>query len=607
MNINNQGATIGQQNISSSIINNISGTKPFTQQNINSEVVNNYLSRSAEYGELLEQLEELEEMLEDLPESKEEKREKYRQKIAKHQEKIEQYKQDVFRLAERFSQITINTDRIKRARAFFEDGKFGEADVVLNEAEIEEEQTSLLQASSRKKSELEKLQTQLKENAAEFILKAQTTLLQLDDAENRISRACGFYEKALESDRSGETLFDYANFLQTYRLFDDAMKHYGEALNIFRKETIDDPNRGLAVSNVYYNMANIKALHYDKDGAVELYQLALEVQKALIMTYPNIEEVLEMNVGVSNRVADVMMVHYDFEGAVQMLEHALQTGKELCEMNPAHDLTLALSLNNLGKLHFTVGNDRDAFGLFDQAMTIFVQRHQETNDKSLLPHMAKLQGNLGVIIERHEGFEQAERLLTNSTGLFRMLMEEDPDKYLADYAHSLNNLGVMYLRAKRLEQSTETLSESLSIYRNLTPHNPEVYLPQVALTLGNLAKTYMGLEQLASAREAQEEAFGLYLLLSKERPAVFLPDVARELLSKSMLEMKVMNIEEALKNSLMALDTLMPFVETDSPTQSILDLMHRGLTNCEILGFDATRWLKEYHPDKLWIMKLLEE
>lgn len=607
MQIDNSGAVIGQQNISSSIINNISGTKPFTQQNINSEVINNYLSRSAEYGELMEQLAEFQEMYDDTPESKAEKREKYAIKMAKQQEKIEQYRQDVFRLAERFSQISINTDRIKRAKAYFEEGKFREADAVLDENEIEQEQQALLKNAKKKKQELNKLQGQLKENAAEFILKAQTTLLRLEEAEQRITKACHYYEQALNSDRSGDNLFDYANFLLSYRLFDQALEYYEEALKVFQKLSIDDTNYGLAVAIIYHNMAHLYALHHQKETAEDFYKKSLETQKPLMMTYPDVEVILSQSVDTLNKMANLFIEHYEFDKAIGALEYALESSRDLVESNPEYYQTdLAVSLNNLGKLHYACGHFDQAEQTFRESAELFKVLYEQEMDQAYIPNLAKIHCNIGTILQEKAEYEEAEKFLKTGNTMFRSLMAKDADLYMADYANSLNSMGIVHNRLGQIDLALQEFEEALDGFKQLTPYNPEVYLPEVANVLGNTAEVYLKLNRPEEAHQCHQNALNYFIVLAKDKPSLFLPDVARVLLNLSIFKMKVQDMEEGLMNSLKALDTLMPFLELDPVPQAVLAYARRALEICQVLQFDTEAWLMAEFPDKIWIMKLLE-
>jgi hypothetical protein len=89
-------------------------------------------------------------------------------------QKIEtRFRDDVIRLAETFSRIEINTERLRLAKKFFEEGKISEADNVLKEKDMAAAGDAALAVKVRNDSVL--LQT-----ANEFALKSQLKALKMD-------------------------------------------------------------------------------------------------------------------------------------------------------------------------------------------------------------------------------------------------------------------------------------------------------------------------------------------------------------------------------------------------------------------------------------------
>lgn len=102
-------------------------------QNIKDSKINitQILGKSYQYKDLLERLNEQQEIFDLIPENNTEKRLKISGKINELKSLIEQFKQDVLSLAATFEKIEINTERLKRAKEFFDRGELSEARSVL--------------------------------------------------------------------------------------------------------------------------------------------------------------------------------------------------------------------------------------------------------------------------------------------------------------------------------------------------------------------------------------------------------------------------------------------------------------------------------------------
>src|SRR5262249_15011350 len=138
-------------------------------QDVNNSSVNitQILGKSAEHKDLLNQLETKRELLAYVPEDKTEKRLKISQDIAQFEAQIEQFKQDVLRLAQEFNRIEINTDRLRRAKAHFEQGEIAAARAVFESEheQMQDENNRLVREKTRYE---QGVSPQLKQSSEEF-------------------------------------------------------------------------------------------------------------------------------------------------------------------------------------------------------------------------------------------------------------------------------------------------------------------------------------------------------------------------------------------------------------------------------------------------------
>ncbi|MCC7210515.1 MAG: tetratricopeptide repeat protein [Candidatus Brocadia sp.] len=233
-----------------------------------------------DYQKLVEQIKELEQDLKDIPTDKVLSRLNKGDKLEKLRKQEQDFKQQVIRLAETFNKIEINTERLKQAQQYFAQGKFREADAVLKAEELSLDQKQLLDAKVRKTRELEELNKQLISNSSEFLIKAQITATNLSNP-NRFQDACSFYEKSIQSYPTFENLFQYAYFLHEHNQHNDAGRYYQEVMNKFGRE-MDTTTRAMTLNN----LGALQAAKNEFEDALKSYREALEIYRKLAQANP---------------------------------------------------------------------------------------------------------------------------------------------------------------------------------------------------------------------------------------------------------------------------------------------------------------------------------
>jgi tetratricopeptide (TPR) repeat protein len=294
------------------------------------QVEQNILPKSYEYSDLLDQLNTQIELFALLPKSETEKRLKVSGKINNLKDVIERFKSDVLQLARAFQNIDINTERLQRAKAFFDKGEFGEARAVL-EIELEQmqdEQTHLLE--ERKYYETEVLPKLIK-NAEEFRILALSTLTNYADP-NRFENARNYFERSIKSHAKKSNIFQYALFLNRHNQFIEAEKYYLQYLNDFASQSPE-------------NEENDLASQFSRSEKAEVLN-----NLALLHSYQN-----------------------RYEEALKEHEEALQIYRILSGINPNTYLPrVALTLNNLTTLYTELNNPEEALKKYQEASQIYL-------------------------------------------------------------------------------------------------------------------------------------------------------------------------------------------------------------------------------------------
>jgi len=317
-------------------------------------------SKYEDYQKMLKDLEKLEKYYKRIPEEEIQERLECSQEINQQKKMIEAYKQEVLRLAETFSKRAINTERLKQAKAYFEQGKLREADAILKTEDLQNDQNALLSAKEKNESERQTIEQNLQNNANEFLLKAQLRATQF--TENRMQETIAFYEQALASYRSPENLFEYAHFLQEQRQFKKAMPLYQEALGIYQKLAEKNPEA------------------YLPDVAMTL-----------------------------NNLAVLLKDQGQFAEAKEAYQEALGIYQKLAEKNPeAYLPDVAMTLNNLAVLLKDQGQFAEAKEMYEECLDIRVDLFQK-NQGAYAPDLAEISINYAMFLLQTEGYQDRDK------------------------------------------------------------------------------------------------------------------------------------------------------------------------------------------------------
>ncbi|MFM7199592.1 MAG: tetratricopeptide repeat protein, partial [Myxococcota bacterium] len=125
--------------------------------------------------------------------------------------------------------------------------------------------------------------------------------------------------------------------------------------------------------------------------------------------------------------------------------------------------------------------------------------------------------------------EEALQATQEAVGLYRRLVEQNPDAFNPNLAMSLNNLGNMLSNIGRREEALKATEEALGLYRPLAEKNPDAFNPYLATSLNNLGTPLSELGRREEALQATQEAVGLYRRLAEKNPDAFNPDLAMSL------------------------------------------------------------------------------
>jgi len=198
-------------------------------------------NQSSDYQDLIQKIKDKTRLLSLLPEAEQEERLTVSGELEQLKERLKQFKENVYKLYEFFNKIEIDSDRLRQAKAYFEQGNLREADAILKAEEMVRDLDQLIAKDEQLEREKAEIRASREQIASEFIIKARLRSTFYDQP-NRLEQTCEFFEAALRAARTAENLFEYALFLQNHHKFDQAKPLYQEALQIYRDLAAENPS-----------------------------------------------------------------------------------------------------------------------------------------------------------------------------------------------------------------------------------------------------------------------------------------------------------------------------------------------------------------------------
>ncbi len=249
-------------------------------QGIHDSTVNitQILGKSAEYKDLLNQLETQRDLFAYVPEDQTEKRLRVSQAITQLEAQIEQFKQDVLKLAQEFNRIEINTDRLRRAKAHFEQGEIAAARAVFDSEreQMQDENDRLVREKERYEQDV---LPKLKHSSDEFYLRALLERTAYDNL-NWLADTCEYFERSINAHETEDNVFGYAVFLQDHNRFNQAEPWYQRYLDEFASGDIS--KRAMTLNN----LAILLRAKNKLEQAEAKFKEALEIQRHLAAVNP---------------------------------------------------------------------------------------------------------------------------------------------------------------------------------------------------------------------------------------------------------------------------------------------------------------------------------
>ena len=459
-------------------------------------------------------------------------------------QKIEtRFREDVLRLAESFSKIELNSERLRLAKQFFDEGKIREADHILNAREMKQEGDALLAQKEHARQTLQTTDSLLFIKADEFALKARLKATDYTDS-LRYDSAQIYFEQSRKYAEKVDNLWEFSTLLYYQNQSHRAIGYLEKALQLARSE-IEKASIAISLGVLY--RTNQKMAEAEK-----MYLRSLDIYERLAKSNPaQFEPDLA---GTCMNLGNFYYTNQKMAEAGKMYLHSLDIYERLAKSNPAQfEPNLASTAMNLGNFYYTNQKMAEAEKMYHRSVDIY-ERLAKSNPAQFEPDLAGTCMNLGIFYSAVQKMGESEKMYLRSLEIRERLTTSNPAQFEPDLARTCMNLGNFYYGNQKMVEAERMYLRSLDIRERLTTSNLTQFEPDLAGTCMNLGNFYYRNQKMAEAEKMYLRSLDIYERLAKSSPAQFEPDLATTCVNLGVFYSDVQKMGESEKMYLRSLE-----------------------------------------------------
>lgn len=423
---------------------------------------------------------------------------------AKVQALEQTFRDEVTRMAESFSNIELNSERLRQAMNLFKDGKIREADAVLSTE-------PMLREAEQRLSQYQKFDSLLRISAYEFMLKAQITAAN-DKHPFRYDSADWFFRQSLRYKEDCQNLTAYADFLQFHK------KSYEAAIQWYEKGLVlNDLAGGNALCAICCTSSTPHHLGmaYEATGdfarAGEAYDKGLQNLRQWAKTDSTVYEVLANNL---YRVTYFYNKQKNYARLESVYGELLEIYHRLSRADSTRLETPATYQGRIAKTRVALADLYRAQKDYTRAEAAYLEL-LKANPKT--DTLSEIREKLAALYHEQKDYARAEVI-------YREILADNPK--LGKQFKIQEKLTALYREQKGTDRPESAYLELLKVYVPLAKATPQAYEHLVVKAYANLGRIYLTQKDYASALPAFNEALEIYLRMSKADPPNYEPWVA---------------------------------------------------------------------------------
>lgn len=483
--------------------------------------------KSVEYKDIEQKIEDLEDLI--AISKDEEKKQKYIQRLKNEKEILQNFIEEILSLAEKFSQIEINTERLKIAEEHFQKGEYREARAILGSKESFEELDLLIKQKDQLEYQVDKNQQALISKADELVILAIFTSVDYQD-ENRLNLTISFFEKSLCAYRSRENISEYASFLFKHHYYSKAKEYYSELVDIYDKFSEEQPT--LDVSGYLVDLVFLVKLEIltGQFGTAEN-----KLKGAIELGRKNISDLDEYSLFAFslaiNELAHLKIKKEQYANAAEHFKEALKIERILYKLNSdTHILGLTQILTNLADMHMKLNDVEHANKCLTEALDLY-EKVFESKIETIyyLPQLLDVFRSLGELRAKEEKYELAYDALKEALKINRSLVLFSEQEYLPSLGGTLIELAKLLTSTKKNDEAEEIYSEAVLVYEKLSKDGEMSFEYNLSITYLLYGKLKLEKEDIVNADKLMGKALEIKRTLAKKDNEYYLPILAATL------------------------------------------------------------------------------
>lgn len=432
---------------------------------------------------------------------------------------MEDFKHGILQLAETFSKIEIDSERLQEAYKLFLEGKYSEARTILMMEQALNEHNDLLEKRDKLSQDIAENERKLKQKAKESFLLANLQAVNYSIGPSRVDEASKYFQLAIREHKCFEYLINYASFLRQNNRRRDAEKICQETISFIK----------------------------------ENYQETDEEKQ-------NLAEIL-------TEYVQVLIVFPDrLSFAEETAREALAIYSSLKIIPKKSIVTFVKILNELGNVLDELGKYSDAENFYENGFGII--NSYRYKDPILF---AKLLHDYAILLSKNEKkFDQAEKYLRKALKIRNYISYDNSSIKSIEIARALLSLGnLLSKQSSRYAEARECYGNVLAILDKLIEQGYYEFSFWEALCLGNLARLLNDMAQVDFSLYPEAEknyilAIKKYKKLREIEPGAYTHHVSRLLQNYGTLLMELGKDQEAENNFLEAIQILESIKEEEN-------------------------------------------
>jgi tetratricopeptide (TPR) repeat protein len=423
------------------------------------------------------------------------RRKKQEEVLIEKYKRKEYFKKEVIHLYEIFNMIELNTERLRLAKECFDKGEIKQADAILISEQLENDQTKLLELNKQKKDELEKLNSDLRNNAIEFYIKAQTSVLN-DETSDKFLLVCSFFENSLKSYFLPQVSLSYASFLREY-------KHLKESAIYFSK-TLEHINffDGEELAFAFMELGLFCKEFKELDLAEELFEKAIN-------QYANSDKNAKKMFECKDYLASIYFSKKNYIYAEKTYLEVLDYWSSEVNGKPEFEINFAITLQNIALIHVVLDKYDVAEKELVKCLDVF-SRYIKNDVKQYDSYSPPVLLLLGKIALTRKDFKRAGEYFIKSLSLITDLICNNSDLYLGNYAFYLYLIANYLLDLSLLSESEFAIKYALNIFVSLNFEAGGIYIHMIADSIYTLGKVFFKREDYNCAEKCMKDSIEIY-------------------------------------------------------------------------------------------------